>query len=132
MSNNNILRLGWRNDDALWRNIPPQAKDSIREIVATVLSYRNPKEDRVYSIERWIQTQLPHFCDRRFLALVPRYGKTQFWTYIDEFACVTNRIINKDYCSPYGASVLRNTQQIVIEAATRYNMFVRRGVQPCQ
>lgn len=129
MSNNNLLHNGWRTDDLLWQNIAPEAKDSIREFVAAISSYKVSNTDGPKKIEDWLKQSLTHFYDRRYNNAVPKFGHTSFWSFTNEFALVTNRLIMKNYCNEGGAAVIQSIQMAVSTALQRHaSILLLQGV----
>ena len=130
MSNNNLLHNGWRTDDFLWQNIAPEAKDSIREFVATISGYKISNKDGPTKIEEWLKQSLTHFYDRRYKEAVPKFGLTPFWGFTNEFALVTNRLIMKNYCNDSGAAIIQSMQIAVSTALQRYtSILLHQGVR---
>jgi hypothetical protein len=129
VSNNNLLHNGWRNDDLLWQNIAPEAKDSIREFVSAISSYKLSNNDGPMKIEEWLTQSLTHFYDRRYNKAVPKFGLTPFWSFTNEFALVTNRLITKKYCNNGGVAVILSMQMAVSSALERHaSILMHQGV----
>lgn len=125
MSGNNLLKIGWRNDDLLWVNLNSEGKDSIREFVATVSGYKLSNGPN--NMDAWLKKSLPHFYDRRYNDAIPRFGATPFWSFVNDFALVTNRLIMKNYCNVGGVKIIQSMQVAVSTALERHTMLLSGG-----
>jgi hypothetical protein len=125
VSTKQLLRSGWRTDDSLWENITPEAKDSIREFVAAISSYRVSKKHEP-SVEAWLKKSLPHFYDNRYNMPVPRFGNTPFWGNLHEFSVVSNRLIRSAYCDSETANIVAVMQESVRSSHDHYTAILHR------
>ena len=124
-----LLNNGWRTDSNLWVNIDPEGRDSIREFVATISNYKISNNDGPVKIERWLKKSLTHYYDRRYNDAVPRFGVTPFWSFTNDFALITNRLIMKNYCNEGGAAVIQSIQMAVSTALQRHaSILLLQGV----
>ena len=130
MSNNNLLKIGWRNDDLLWVNINQEGKDSIREFVAAISGYKLSNKNGPINIERWLNKALPHYYDRRYNVSVPRFRSAPFWSFTNDFALVTNRLIMLNYCNTGGAAIIQCMQEAVDSASNRYARILLANGEP--
>ena len=125
MSGQTLLKLGWRNDSALWDDIPKEAADSIREFVSCI---SNSKAQNIQKdVEKVLLKSLPSFFDQRFNRPVARTGKTAFWSSLAWFGVITFRIAERGYCNDEVA--LMAIRHEAIQASMRYNQYVWRGCQ---
>lgn len=125
MSGQTLLKLGWRNDSALWDDIPKEAADSIREFVSCI---SNSKAQNIQKdVEKVLLKSLPSFFDQRFNRPVARTGKTAFWSCLAWFGVITFRIAERGYCNDEVA--LMAIRHEAIQASMRYNQYVCRGGQ---
>ena len=125
MSGQTLLKLGWRNDSALWDDIPKEAADSIREFVSCI---SNSKAQNIHKdVEKVLLKSLPSFFDQRFNRPVARTGKTAFWSSLAWFGVITFRISERGYCNDEVA--LMAIRHEAIQASMRYNQYVCRGGQ---
>ena len=125
MSGQTLLKLGWRNDSALWDDIPKEAADSIREFVSCI---SNSKAQNIQKdVEKVLLKSLPSFFDQRFNRPVARTGKTAFWSSLAWFGVITFRIAERGYCNDEVA--LMAIRHEAIQASMRYNQNVSRGGQ---
>ena len=124
-----LLNNGWRTDDNLWVNIDPEGRDSIREFVATISNYKISNNDGPVKIERWLKKSLTHYYDRRYNDAVPRFGVTPFWSFTNDFALVTGRLIMRRYCNDGGLAIIQGMQMAVSSALERHAaILLHQGV----
>ena len=125
MSGQTLLKLGCRNDSALWDDIPKEAADSIREFVSCI---SNSKAQNIQKdVEKVLLKSLPSFFDQRFNRPVATTGKTAFWSSLACFGVITFRIAERGYCNDEVA--LMAIRHEAIQASMRYNQYVCRGGQ---
>ena len=106
MSNNILLKDGWRTDNSLWRLVEPELRPSITEFIG-VLHLLQVGQSSPAKINTWLKTKVETFFDRRYNAVVPRFGRTDssnrlFWTNLNTFALVATRLISEGYTTEKG------------------------------
>ena len=106
MSNNILLKDGWRTDDSLWLLVEPELKPSITEFISA-LHLLQVGQTSPAKINTWLKTKVATFFDRRYNAVVPRFGRAEssnrlFWTNLNEFALVATRLISEGYTTEEG------------------------------
>ncbi len=126
MSENTLLRLGWRNDSDLWEDINPEAVEPIREFISTIGSYKLT-EQNVRNVEAWLKKNVSHFYDQRYNSNIPRFKLTNFWSHLGDFEKVANRLIRSDYCNPGSAIVIQTMHISVSNTMRLYNAFLLYG-----
>lgn len=126
MSENLLLKIGWRNDSDLWEDIKPEAVESIREFIASIGSYKLTEEN-VRNVEGWLKKNVNHFYDQRYNSNLPRFRLTNFWNHLGDFDRVVNRLIMNDYCNPGGCSVVQSMRISVSNTMRLYTSFLLYG-----
>lgn len=126
MSENLLLKIGWRNDSDLWADIKPEAVEPIREFIASIGSYKLTEEN-VRNVENWLKKNVNHFYDQRYNSNLPRFRLTNFWNHLGDFDRVANRLIMNDYCNPGGYSVIQSMKISVNNTMRLYSSFQLYG-----
>ncbi len=120
MSNNILLKDGWRTDNSLWLLIEPELKPSITEFIGAMhllqIGQTSPAK-----INTWLKTKVETFFDKRYNAVVPRFGRAEsnnrlFWTNLNAFALVATRLISEGYTTGEGDNFVLAMINAVAEA----------------
>ena len=123
MSGQTLLKLGWRNDSALWDDVPKEAADSIREFVSCI---SNSKAQNIQKdVEKVLLKSLPSFFDQRFNRPVARTGKTAFWS-AAWFGWLPLELLNEVIATMKWLSWRLGMKP---STSMRYNQYVCRGGQ---
>jgi len=106
VSNNILLKDGWRTDNSLWLLIEPELKPSITEFISA-LHLLQVGQTSPAKINTWLKTKVETFFDRRYNTVVPRFGRAEssnrlFWTNLNDFALVATRLISEGYTTEEG------------------------------
>ncbi len=120
MSNNILLKDGWRTDNSLWLLVEPELKPSITEFISA-LHLLKVGQTSPAKIDTWLKTKVETFFDRRYNAVVPRFGRIGsnnrlFWTNLNDFALVATRLISEGYTTEEGDDFVLGMIHAVAEA----------------